>query len=203
MSLLDSFKQEDLLAFYHCAEFFRIRQEDNSQALSKEGLDLYMGQIKKWCLSSIAQEEASFFGGDDEDSQVVLYSSSLNVYVACFALKAGSGTVEPVFYVRKLPDTIRDNQILIACVAITCLRDNDIPAGRVWITTGTEHYAFTPPDENFDRVYRVCSMMNNGEYQVKTGKKCTFCPALDSCEVYKEVGRIAGACSSGPAMVYF
>lgn len=200
---LSAFRMDELLAFYHCQEFYLARKREQSQevqGLDSEALLGYMSSIKKWISANIYSEDSSFFGGDDEDSQVVLYSSSLNVFVSVYALRSVMGTVEPIFMSRSLPSTIRDNHLLTACVAIQALKDIGFSqANRVWLTTGEQHLPLVPPSENFDIVTRVCSMMSSGGYQVRTGGKCRFCPIKDSCDVYYNVEHIKSLCATGPA----
>lgn len=205
MNLSDFFKQEDLLAFYHCPEFFRYRslKQEKVETADEVSLDLYLSSLKKWLEQAITSEDAQFFGGDDEYSQVVLFSPSLRVTTNCFAIKGSSGSAEPVFFVRKLPDTVRDNHILIVCASILALRDLGIDSVKAWLTTGEQHLPVEPPPQNFEILERVSQMMRDGYYQVKTGRKCNFCPIKDTCEVYSEVERVKDACSEGPGRFYF
>lgn len=202
MSLLVPFNQDEILAYYHCAEFFRQRQVDKqeeSRVPSNGDLVDYMNGIKSWAIKSSGSDEASFIGGDDEDSSVALYSESLNILVSCFALRTVSGTTEAIFFSKKIPEKVRDNHLLISSVAISALRDIGLESKRVWLTTGEQHLSIEPAEANFEIIRRVAGMMNRGEYQVRTGRKCVFCPAKDTCTVYSEVERVLSACSTGPA----
>lgn len=198
MSPLGPFSQQDILAYYHCAEFFKHRNQEQ-QVLEKEDLLVYMETIKQWANKSHGSDEANFIGGDDEDSSVALYSSSLNIFISSFAVRSVNGTVEAIFFSRKIPEKIRDNHLLIACIAIIALIDIGLQSKRVWLTNGENHLPIEPPEVNFEIVRRIASMMGEGAYQVKTGRKCDFCPIKDICEVYSEVERVLAACARGPA----
>lgn len=199
VSLLVPFSQQDLLAYYHCAEFFRSTRQEDKQPLDCEGLLAYMDSVKSWAHKAYHSDEASFLGGDDEESSVALYSSSLGILVSAFSVRAVSGITEAIFFTRRIPEKVRDNHLLVACVAIQALRDIGLSSRRVWLTTGENHLPIEPPEVNFEIVNRISLMMQEGQYQVKTGRKCTFCPIKDTCTVYSEVERVLSMCAQGPA----
>lgn len=204
MSLL-VFSTNQLLSFYHCPELFiKLEESREGQALDEKSLTSYMEEVRKWALSGLGSDESKFLGGDDEESQVALYSTSLGVYVNLFAVRTTPENPEPIFFLRTLPKTIRDNHLLVFIVALQALRDIGYPtASRAWLTTGQEHLPVTVPEENFERVKRACADLRAGTYQVKTGGKCRFCPIKDSCEVYDNVSQIISLCQQGPAWFAF
>ncbi|NBV28123.1 hypothetical protein EBS02_03760 [bacterium] len=197
-------RQDQILSFYYCQELF-IQKDLNVEAesLDIESINLYMGQVKKWASSHIHEEDSNFFGGDEEDSEVVLYSSSLNFLVSCFAIRTMGGSVEPIFFTRKLPTKVRDNHLLIICSAIQALKDLGLNCVKGWVTNGSEHLPLVPGQENFDIMKRLSDSMAEKSYFVKTGKKCSFCPLLSSCEVYRNIETIQSLCSNGPARFEF
>lgn len=201
------FRIDQLLAYYHCNEFFRYKQnqdkEQEGKALLPEGLLDYMSGMKTWANRNIYSEESQFFGGEDEDVQIVLYSSTANVFVPCFAVRTASGQVEPIFFSKMLPKAVKDSHLLSVCVAMQALRDLGLVCNRAWLTTGTEHLPIVPAQENFEILERVCKAMNADEYQVKTGGKCRFCPIKDTCEVYDNIEQVKSLCTFGPAKVNF
>lgn len=162
-----------------------------------------MEAIKSWCIKNSSGEESSFFGGDDEESQVPLYSKSLDCFLSCFALRTIDGNVEPIFFVRRLPKEIKDNHLLASCLAIQALRDLGIKSYRAWITTGEAHLPVAPEEENFEILTRFSTSLSEGGYQVKTGRKCLFCPARSECDVYKDIDTIVSLCSGKPAWFTF
>lgn len=199
------FSANQLLAFYHCPELFiKLEENKEGQALDEKGLTSYMEGVRKWALSGLGSDESKFLGGDDEESQVLLYSTSLGIYVNLFAVRTTPESPEPIFFVRSLPKAIRDNHLLVFIIALQALRDvGCTTASRAWLTTGQDHLPVMVPEENFERVKRACTDLRTGAYQVKTGGKCRFCPIKDSCEVYDKVSQIVSLCQQGPAWFAF
>ena len=172
--------------------------------MDEKSLTSYMEAVKKWALSGTGSDESKFLGGDDEESQVSLYSSSLGVHVNLFAVRTTPDNPEPIFFVRSLPKAVRDNHLLVFIVALQALRDIGYEtACRAWLTTGQEHLPVTVPEENFERAKRACRDLSAGTYQVKTGGKCRFCPIKDTCEVYDNVSQIISLCQQGPTQFVF
>jgi len=201
------FRIDELLAYYYCHEFYRLRNEVNAseedKVLNREDLVAYMDMLHNVCNKNLWDNEPYFFGGDDEDSQVLLYSKSLSVFVNCFAVRVVSGLVEPIFFLKSLPKNIKDNHLLSICVALQALRDLGVKADRAWLTTGTEHLSVEPPVENFEIIQRISSWLAKGEYSVKVTGKCNFCPLKGNCEVYDNIERVKSLCVNGPSRFLF